>query len=196
MNEHQISASPLNLDPTYGQAPDGSPPPLPGPAGTGSTTGSTTGHRPSDDDPTHTRRDGDRTGAHRLFEVLRRSPVRRDRSRGMLGGLCAGIARSTGLSVVAVRVIAVLAALLPGTVAGVYLLAWALLPDDDGGIHVERAMLDGRPRSLVILALGGMALIGMLSWAFNAWPLLVAAGIVALVLFDRSRSRAAQHPAG
>lgn len=189
MNEHQTSASPLDLGPTTpGPTPD-VPPPLPGPVGTGWATGP----HPSDDGPTDARADGarpdgSRSRTRRLFEVLRRSPVRRDRDRGMLGGVCAGIARTTGLSVVAVRVIAVLAALLPGTVAGVYLLAWAALPDERGGIHVERAMVDGRPRSLVLLALGGMALIGMLSWALNTWPLLVVAGIVALVVLHKGRS--------
>lgn len=188
MNEHTTSTSPLDLGPLPGQTPDSSPPPLPGPGDAA----------PTDDSPTGTRPDGDATGTHRVFAVLRRSPVRRDRSRGLLGGLCAGIARSTGLSVVAVRVIAVLTALLPGTVGGVYLLAWALLPDEDGSIHVERAMVDARPRSLVILALGAMALIGLLSWAANTWPLLVVAGIVALVLLKNTpgRSGASQRPIG
>lgn len=192
MNEHLTSPSPLDLGPTPGRAPDGSPPPLPGPT----LTGPTTGHRPTGDRPEDASPTGDgATGLHRLFAVLRRSPVRRDRTRGMLGGLCAGIGRSTGISVVAVRVIAVAVALLPGTVVGAYLLAWALLPDEDGSIHAERALRDGRPRSLVILGLGTIALLGVFSWLFEAWPLVVAAGIVGVVLFNTlGGSRERHHP--
>ena len=189
MNDHLTSASsPLDLGPIPGQRLDGGPPPLPGPAGS----------PPIDEDATRTPRDGGgATGAHRAFALLRRSPVRRDSHRGLLGGVCAGLARSTGLSVIAIRVIAVLTALLPGTVGGLYLLTWGLLPDEDGNVHAERAMLDGRPRSLVIVALGGMALIGMLSWAFNTWPLLVGAGVVILVLLNKmGRSRTPHHPVG
>ncbi|WP_181010047.1 PspC domain-containing protein [Ornithinimicrobium sufpigmenti] len=192
MNEHLTSSSPLDLGPTPGSAPDGGPPPLPGPV----LTGPMTGHRPTGDGPEDASPAGDgATGFHRLFAILRRSPVRRDGTRGVLGGLCAGIARSTGLSVVAVRVIAVAAAFLPGTVVGAYLLAWALLPDEDGGIHAERALCDGRPRSLVILGLGAIALLGVLSWVLNTWPLLVAAGLVALVLFHQlGGSQGRRHP--
>ncbi|QFG69613.1 PspC domain-containing protein [Ornithinimicrobium pratense] len=194
MHEHLTSPSHLDLGPTPGRTPDGSPPPLPGPV----LNGPTTGQYPTDASSTGTPpNSGGAAGPRRAFQILRRSPVRRDASRGMLGGVCAGIARSTGFSVVAVRVIAVLAALLPGTVGGAYLLAWALLPDADGNVHAERAMLDGRPRSLVILGLGGIALIGMLSWAFNTWPLLIGAGIVILVLLNKlGRSRAPHHPHG
>lgn len=204
MNEHLTSSSPFDLGSAPGQTPGGSPPPLPGPV----LTGSTDGHSPTDADPAGTpphaeatggrRHDGGgATGPQKAFALLRRSPVRRDPGRALLGGVCAGIARSTGLSVVAVRVLAVLAALLPGSVGGVYLLAWALLPDEAGNVHAERGMVDGRPRSLVILGLGGLALIGMLSWAFNTWPLLIGAGIVLLVLLNqRNRSRAPHHPQG
>jgi phage shock protein PspC (stress-responsive transcriptional regulator) len=57
------------------------------------------------------------------------SGIRRSRSDRVLGGVCAGIARSMGVDPVLVRIAAVLLALLSGGTAVVaYLLAWVLIP--------------------------------------------------------------------
>lgn len=75
-----------------------------------------------------------------------------------------------------------MAALFFGTGVGAYLLAWALLPDEHGSTHAEQAMRGGRPRSMVVLGLGTIALIGVLSWVFDSWPLLILAAVVAFVV--------------
>ncbi|MGD8150627.1 PspC domain-containing protein [Ornithinimicrobium sp. Y1694] len=115
------------------------------------------------------------------FATLQRSPLRRNSYRGIVGGVCAGIAESTGLSVVAVRAIAVVLGFF-GVGIGAYLLGWALLPDEGGRTHAEQAMKDGRARSMVVLGLGAFALLGVLSWIFKSWPLLIAAAVVAFVV--------------
>lgn len=122
---------------------------------------------------------------------LQRSPLRRDSSRGVIGGVCAGIAERTGVSVVAVRAAAVVLALFFGTGIGAYLLAWALLPDQAGATHAEQAVRDGRPRSLIVLGLGTLALVGLLGWIFDSAfvPVLIAAGIVAYVVTRRKERR-------
>lgn len=123
---------------------------------------------------------------------LQRSPLRRDSSRGVIGGVAAGIAAHTGVSVVAVRAAAVFLALFFGTGIGAYLLAWALLPDQAGTTHAEQAVREGRPRSLVVLGLGTLALMGVLGWVFDSavLPILVAAGVVAYVVTRRKEIKA------
>lgn len=116
------------------------------------------------------------------FATLKRSPLHRNSTKGVLGGVCAGIADTTGLNVTAVRAAAVVMALVFGTGVGVYLLGWALLPDEGGRTHAEQAMRDGRPRSMVVLGLGAVALLGALSWVFDTWGFLIAAAVVALVV--------------
>lgn len=127
---------------------------------------------------------------------LQRSPLRRDSARGVIGGVCAGISERTGVSVVAVRAAAVLVGLFFGAGLGAYLLAWALLPDQAGTTHAEQAVRDGRPRSLVVLGLGALALMGILGWIFDSAliPALVAAGIVAYVVTRRRERRTVTGP--
>ena len=124
------------------------------------------------------------------FATLRRSPLRRDSSNGIVGGVCAGIAEATGLSVVAVRAAAVVLALFFGAGLGAYLLAWAALPDQHGTTHAEQALRGGRPRSMVVLVLGGFAFLGVLSWILDSalLPILIAVGVVAYVVTKKKRS--------
>ncbi|GGK77826.1 PspC domain-containing protein [Ornithinimicrobium pekingense] len=67
------------------------------------------------------------------------APLSRDTTSGVVGGVCAGIARRTGLSPAAVRLAAVALVLFLGTGIGAYLILWALLPDDSGRVPAERA---------------------------------------------------------
>ncbi|ANS79943.1 putative stress-responsive transcriptional regulator [Serinicoccus hydrothermalis] len=96
-----------------------------------------------------------------LYAALRRLPTRRT-DQAVLGGVCATIADRLGVAPVAVRAAAVLAALLGGVGVGLYLIAWTVLPDGTGRTHVEQGLRHGRGRSLVVLALGGFALLGVL----------------------------------
>lgn len=129
--------------------------------------------------------DGAGAGASQLDQglaALRRAPLHRDSANGVLGGVCAGIAERTGLSVAAVRVAAVVLALFFGAGVGAYLIAWAALPDERQRTHVEDAVRSGRPRSMAILALGGLAVLGVLGWLLESWPLLIAVAVVAYVV--------------
>lgn len=130
------------------------------------------------------------------FATLKRSPLHRNSTKGVIGGVCAGIAESTGLSVAAVRVAAVVLALFFGTGVGAYLLGWALLPDEGGRTHAEQALREGRGSSLFVLVLGGIALFGAVAWIFDAWPLLIAAAVVAFVVAKKKGHFTGHHTHG
>lgn len=108
---------------------------------------------------------GARQGALDRFLVrLRDLPARRT-DRAVLGGVCATVAERLGVSPVAVRLAAVLSVLALGTGVGIYLIAWTLLPDASGTTHLERGLRHGAGRSLLVLALGGLAALGVLTGA-------------------------------
>jgi phage shock protein PspC (stress-responsive transcriptional regulator) len=75
-------------------------------------------------------------GSNRFFAWLRSLGI--VRSDGWLGGVCGGIALRTGLDPLIVRGIAVVAAILGGPALFFYAVAWLLLPDTHGDIHLER----------------------------------------------------------
>ena len=54
----------------------------------------------------------------------------RDTRNGVLGGVCAGIARRYGLSTTALRVAFVVSCVLPGPQFLAYVLLWVILPAD------------------------------------------------------------------
>lgn len=64
---------------------------------------------------------------------MRGRGVKRDKSRAMIGGVCAGLARHFGWSVTGTRVayvlVSVLSAAFPGIL--VYLILWLVLPGSD-----------------------------------------------------------------
>src|SRR5438309_1976035 len=59
-----------------------------------------------------------------------REPLRRDRERGLIAGVCAGVARHVGIDPLIVRVAFVAAATAGGAGLALYLLGWAFLSDD------------------------------------------------------------------
>jgi phage shock protein PspC (stress-responsive transcriptional regulator) len=56
----------------------------------------------------------------------------RPREGRMIAGVCAGLARRFGLSVGLVRLLFVLSVILPGSQVLVYVVLWALIPNDRG----------------------------------------------------------------
>jgi phage shock protein C len=56
----------------------------------------------------------------------------RPREGRMIAGVCAGLARRFGLSVGLVRLLFVLSVILPGSQVLVYVVLWALIPNDKG----------------------------------------------------------------
>lgn len=121
----------------------------------------------------------------RGFAALKKAPLRRDSAHGVIGGVAAGIARKTGVAPAAVRVAAVALAMFFGVGIGAYLIAWAALPDETGRTHAERAVREGRTGSMAVLGLGLIAVMGVLSWIFDSWGLLVAAAVVAFVVMKK-----------
>jgi len=74
-----------------------------------------------------------------FFDSIRRTGFRRGPSR-ILGGIAAGLANRLGASVTIVRLLVLLAFLLPGIGVGLYLVLWVLLPWQDGTIPLERVL--------------------------------------------------------
>ena len=115
----------------------------------------------------------------------RRTRLRRDPEHGMLGGVCAGIARELRVDPIVVRVAFVAAAVAGGIGVVVYLLAWALTPAAGGGGAPARRLRTGRGAVEVALGVGFLLLSVLLIlratgiWFSDAvvWPLvLVASG--------------------
>ncbi len=153
-----------------------------GPYGTGPGTGSYgTGPGPQGG--------SGRSSLDRGFDTLRKAPLHRDTTHGVIGGVCAGIAERTGVSVAAVRVAAVALALFFGTGVGAYLLLWALLPDQAGTTHAERGVKGGSAASLAVLGLGGLAALGILASIFDGLGWLVPVGIAAAVVYVVMRKK-------
>jgi signal transduction histidine kinase/phage shock protein PspC (stress-responsive transcriptional regulator) len=112
----------------------------------------------------------------------RRLRIRRDQRRGVIGGVCAGLADSLGIDPIIVRIAFVAGLLAGGAGAVVYGLAWVFLPAADGGSVAGR--LRGQPGSVEIaagvglLALSALLLLRALGWWFSdaiVWPAVVAA---------------------
>ena len=113
-------------------------------------------------------------------------PLQRDGERGVLGGVCAGLARRLGIEPLPIRIVALVLALAGGIGVPLYLLAWAAMPGDSSARGLGRSR-----RSAVEVALGVgllaisamLALRGMGLWISDAvtWPLALVAGGVALL---------------
>ncbi len=115
------------------------------------------------------------SGLDRFFAALHASPVRRVRDGKVVAGTCAGVARHFDLDPVVVRVAFVLLAILTGIGITAYLLAWFLLPDDEDGLSVERAVRDHDAGSIV---LGVFAALSVLPTGDNGWQHLLFSTIV------------------
>ncbi len=74
-----------------------------------------------------------------FFDTIRNTGFRRGPER-MLGGVAAGLAHHLGANLALVRLLVLLAFLLPGIGLGLYLVVWALLPWQDGTIPLERLL--------------------------------------------------------
>lgn len=59
--------------------------------------------------------------------------IKRDKRNGMIGGVCAGLARHFGWSVTGTRVVYVLASIISAAFPGilVYIILWLVLPASD-----------------------------------------------------------------
>ncbi|MFJ8895582.1 PspC domain-containing protein [Leifsonia sp. NPDC102414] len=89
------------------------------------------------------------------------------RSDGWLGGVCAGVAHRIGIDPLIVRGIVVVAAILGAPMLLIYAAAWALLPDRENRIHLQR-LFDGDFQPAIV-GIGVLALLALLPWAPGIW---------------------------
>jgi signal transduction histidine kinase len=108
--------------------------------------------------------------------------IRRDPERGLVAGVCAGIAERVGIDPIIVRLAFVAAALFSGAGLAVYALAWVFLPMGEGEALGSRF----RPRRGSVEIVAGVALLVLSAalllraagwWVSDAvvWPSVVAA---------------------
>lgn len=101
----------------------------------------------------------------RFFDWMRSLGV--TRSDGWIGGVCAGIAYRIGIDPLIIRGILVVAALLGAPAILFYALAWALLPDADGRIHLQR-LFEGEFEPPMV-AIGVLVVLSLLPWSDGVW---------------------------
>lgn len=127
-----------------------------------------------------------------FFEAVGKLRITRQNSQ-WLGGVAAGIAQRYNLDVVLVRGIVVALSILGGLGLVLYGIAWAILPDAQGQIHLEQALkknwTSGMTGSLIMVSLG----IFPAPWFLNTigpvlWPLTIVAAILFLI-FSRKNTK-------
>jgi signal transduction histidine kinase/phage shock protein PspC (stress-responsive transcriptional regulator) len=129
--------------------------------------------------------------------ALARLPLRRRIDRGLLGGVCAGLAQRLGVEVLVVRVIAVMMATVGGVGVAVYALAWALIPVAPDSEQVGRR--PGAWREAVLIVLAVAALFAGVHFAGShvgegLWPLVL--GVCGMALLWRPAAVADGSPSG
>ncbi|MGO2610326.1 PspC domain-containing protein [Glutamicibacter ardleyensis] len=128
-----------------------------------------------------------------IFERLRGAGINRQDSQ-WLGGVAAGIATRLNVDVVLVRGVFVALSLLAGFGLIIYAIAWALLADTSGKIHLEQAIVNKEwaaalTGASIFLGVGIFVAPWLLSTVAPVlWPVLVIAGI-AFVIFSRRNSK-------
>jgi phage shock protein PspC (stress-responsive transcriptional regulator) len=127
-----------------------------------------------------------RSGLDKAFDSLRGLGVFRRSDDKWIGGVCSGVADRFGVDPIIVRAGFVLLGVLGGVGVTLYLLAWTLLPDDDGDIAAELALRDGDTSSIILSVVTALVLFsgfpwwwghGILGWNFP-WLLVVVAGLI------------------
>ncbi len=100
-----------------------------------------------------------------FFGWLRRLGV--PRRPGWLGGVSAGVAARLGIDPIIVRGIIVVAAVLGAPFVLLYAVAWLLLPDTEGRIHLERLLRGTVDPAIVGIAV--MGVIGLIPLVQGGW---------------------------
>lgn len=137
-----------------------------------------------------------------FFNWIRQQGLHRGRDR-WLGGVASGIAERLGIDPLIVRGIFVVLALFAGLGVLAYGIAWALLPEPDGRIHVEEVgrghwsagMTGATVMTVLGLSGGGRGMFGG-AWGngWFPWPLLWVAVVVGLVYLLANRGHARRQP--
>lgn len=113
-----------------------------------------------------------------LWTWLRGLKVRRRSEDRWFAGVCSGLADRLGVDPVLVRAVFILVLIFGGLGLPLYLLAWALLPDRHGEIAAENAIRHHDSKSIVLLVVVGIAVLGGLSDKWLLWLILAPVGIL------------------
>ncbi len=135
----------------------------------------------------------------KFFQWLRGLGIQRGSNR-WIGGVCSGLANKWGIDPVIVRGLAVVLTLFFGVGLLAYGVAWALLPEPDGRIHVEEVgrgrWSTGMTGSAILTLLGfvgpgqGFIFGGEDGWF--PWPLFFIGGIAWLIYWAVNRGKSAE----
>jgi phage shock protein PspC (stress-responsive transcriptional regulator) len=149
-------------------------------------------HDPTEHYPTKQNATEPRTALDKFFAALRGLGIQRRTDDKWIAGVCSGVADRLGVDPVIVRAAVVLLSLLGGFGVTVYLVAWALLPNDRGKIVAERALRDGDGGSVVLIVIAAFALFGGSGWGHSGWQSpwgLLLTGVLVWWLIRRSGNR-------
>ena len=153
------------------------------------------------------------TGAHpapgmqpqNFFDWIRTHGIHRGRER-WIGGVASGIAQRFGVDPLIVRGILIVLTVFAGVGVLLYGLAWALLPEPDGRIHVQEAAAgrwsSGMTGALITTIIGfpglGAGVWGWDRYGFGAfvWTVFWVGGAIYVIYYltQRNKSRAAGMP--
>lgn len=112
-----------------------------------------------------------------FFDWVRKLGV--SRGDAWIGGVCGGLGARFGIDPVIVRGIAVVVALLGGPAFLLYALAWLLLPDTAGTIHLERlirGVFDAGTVGVAVFVLLAFLPVAQGVWWAAGWPFGVSVG--------------------
>jgi len=130
-------------------------------------------------------------------EAPARPLVRRDPAAGIIGGVCAGLARRLGMDPLGLRVIFILGTVVGGLGALPYGIAWAILPAEIGAPVRSRratAQVAGGMGLLVLAVLLSLRELGVLFSDAVVWPLVLVTAGGALLWRPRRPAAAAGAP--
>lgn len=115
-----------------------------------------------------------------FFDTIRGFGVTRTQER-WVGGVCGGLARRFGVDPLLIRA-GLIVLLILGIGFLAYLIAWALLPDENGSILAEKGIRDGDGGGIFILIVIGLAVFGLGPWfGNNSWAGPVVLSFAALL---------------
>ncbi len=133
-----------------------------------------------------------------FFDWIRSQGVRRGPDR-WIGGVSSGVAHRFGIDPLIVRGIFIVLALFAGIGVLLYGLAWALLPEPDGRIHVQEAAAgrwSGGMTGALITTLIGLPGLGrgFWGWGWNGlpgllWTLFWVGGVIYLIYYLVQRNK-------
>lgn len=136
-----------------------------------------------------------------FFDWIRNQGIRRGPDR-WIGGVASGVAHRFGIDPLIVRGIFIVLALFAGVGVLLYGIAWALLPEPDGRIHVQEAAAgrwSGGMTGALITTIIGLPSLGRGFWGWGwdglpglFWTLFWMGGIFYLIYFLVQRNKASK----